>query len=75
MKLTLLITTNNDTVVSQNIVTEWDIKKNPMEFFGKLEQYMHKHIIEHNKKNAIHIKSLECFHEDGTLLMTMGETE
>jgi hypothetical protein len=28
MKLTLLITTNNDTVVSQNIVTEWDIKKN-----------------------------------------------
>jgi hypothetical protein len=75
MKLTLLITNNNDTAVSQNIISEWDINKNPMEFFKKLEQYMNTYIIEYNKKNTIHIKSLECFHEDGTLLMTMGKTE
>lgn len=75
MTLTLLITTNNDTEVSQNIISEWDINKNPIEFFTKLEQYMNTYIIEYNKKNTIHLKCLECFHEDGTLLMTMGETQ
>jgi hypothetical protein len=72
MKLTLLITSNNDTAVSQNIISEWDINKNPIEFFRKLEQYMNTYIIEYNKKNNVHLKCLECFHEDGTLLMTMG---
>ena len=41
----------------------------------KFEENVYKYIIEYNKKNTIHIKSLECFHEDGTLLMTMGKTE
>jgi hypothetical protein len=75
MKLTLLITTDNDTSVSQDIISEWNIKKNPMEFFGKLEQYMNTYILEYNKKNTIRLKSLECFHEDGTLLMTMDKSE
>jgi len=75
MKIKLLITIDNDTSVSQDIISEWDINKNPMEFFRKLEQYMNTYIIEYNKKNTIRLKSLECFNEDGVLLMRMDKTE
>ena len=75
MKIKLLITIDNDTSVSQDIISEWDINKNPMEFFRKLEQYMNTYIIEYNKKNTIRLKSLECFNEDGILLMRMDKNE
>lgn len=75
MKIKLLITTGNDTSVSQDIISEWDIKKNPMEFFEKLEKYMNTYVMEYNKKNTIHLKCLESFDEDGISLMRLDKNE
>lgn len=75
MKITLLITIDNDTSVSQDIISEWSVKKDGMQFFTKLQQYMNTYIMEYNKKNTIHIKCLECFDEDGVLLMRMDKNE
>ncbi len=75
MKLKLLITTDNGTSASQDIISEWSVDKDGMEFFTKLQQYMNGYLFEHNKKNTIHIKSLECFDEDGVLLMRMDKNE
>jgi hypothetical protein len=75
MKIKLLITTDNDTSVSQDIISEWSVDKNGMEFFTKLQQYMNTYIIEHNTKNTIHIKCLESFDDNGVLLMRMDKSE
>jgi hypothetical protein len=75
MKIKLLITTDNDTSVSQDIISEWSVDKNGMEFFTKLQQYMNTYIIEHNTKNTIHIKCLESFDDTGVLLMRMDKSE
>ena len=75
MKIKLLITTDNDTSVSQDIISEWSVDKNGMEFFTKLQQYMNTYIMEHNTKNTIHIKCLESFDDNGVLLMRMDKSE
>jgi hypothetical protein len=75
MKIKLLITADNGTSVSQDIISEWSVDKNSMEFFTKLQQYMNAYIMEHNTKNTIHIKCLESFDENGVLLMRMDKNE
>lgn len=75
MKIKLLITIDNDTSVSQDIISEWSVEKNGMEFFTKLQQYMNTYIMEHNKKNTIHIKCLESFDENGVSLMRMDKNQ
>lgn len=75
MKIKLLITIDNDTSVSQDIISEWSVEKDGMEFFTKLQQYMNTYIMEHNKKNTIHIKCLESFDENGVSLMRMDKNQ
>jgi hypothetical protein len=75
MKLKLLITTEIGTSVSQDIISEWSVDKNGMEFFTKLQQYMNTYIMEYNTKNTIHIKCLESFDDDGVLLMRMDKNQ
>lgn len=75
MKIKLLITIDNDTSVSQDIISEWSVDKDGADFFIKLQQYMNTYIMEHNKKNTIHIKCLECFDENGVSLMRMDKNE
>jgi hypothetical protein len=75
MKIKLLITTDNDTSVSQDIISEWSVDKHGMEFFTKLQQYMNTYIMEYNTKNTIHIKCLESFDDDGVLLMRMDKNQ
>jgi hypothetical protein len=75
MKIKLLITIDNDTSVSQDIISEWSVEKDGMEFFTKLQQYMNTYIMEHNRKNTIHIKCLESFDENGVSLMRMDKNE
>ena len=75
MKIKLLITIDNNTKVSQDIISEWSPKKDGCDFFTKLQQYMNTYIMEYNTKNSIRIKSLESFDEDDTLLMRMDKNE
>lgn len=75
MKIKLLITIDNDTSVSQDIISEWSVEKDGMVFFTKLQQYMNRYIMEHNKKNTIHIKCLESFDENGVSLMRMDKNQ
>lgn len=75
MKIKLLITIDNDTSVSQDIISEWSVEKDGMVFFTKLQEYMNTYIMEHNKKNTIHIKCLESFDENGVSLMRMDKNQ
>ena len=75
MKIKLIITADNDTAVSQDVLSEWSVETDGAQFFTKLQQYMNTYIMEYNKKNTIHIKTLESFNEDGILLMRMDKNE
>jgi hypothetical protein len=69
MKIKLLITTENEIVISQEISSQWEIQKDAVTFFTNLQKYMLDYIKEYNKKNAIPIKKLQSFTEDDVQLL------
>jgi hypothetical protein len=71
MKIKLLITNENGLVVSQEIQSEWSVKKDGIVFFSKLNTYLNTYIVEYNKVNEVHIQSLEAFDEDEVLLASI----
>jgi hypothetical protein len=75
MKITLLITNQNNEVVAQEIVSEWNPTKDRYDFFKKLQNYMNAYIREYNTKNVTNIKKLETFDESGNLLTQMDISE
>jgi hypothetical protein len=68
MKIKLIITNKDGLVVSQEILSEWNIQKDGIKFFMKLNAYLNQYIYEYNKANTIHIQSLEAFDENEVLL-------
>jgi hypothetical protein len=75
MTIKLLITTEDDTVVSQYITSEWNVERDKMQFFVKLQKYMIEYIGEHAKINKIHIKKLQSFDGADNLLMEVNKSE
>jgi hypothetical protein len=71
MKIKLLITNENGLVVSQEIQSEWSVKKDGIVFFSKLNTYLNTYIVEYNKVNEVHIGLLEAFDEDEVLLASI----
>jgi hypothetical protein len=71
MKIKLIITNEMGLVISQDVTSEWSVKKDGIEFFKKLNAYLHTYIIEYNKANESHIQKLEAFDEDEVLLASI----
>jgi hypothetical protein len=71
MKIKLIITNKDGLVVSQEILSEWNIQKDGIKFFSKLNAYLNTYIIEYNKANESHIQKLEAFDEDEVLLASI----
>jgi hypothetical protein len=71
MKIKLLIKNEMGLLISQDIQSEWSVKKDGIQFFSKLNTYLNTYIIEYNKVNTIPIQKLEAFDEDEVLLASI----
>jgi hypothetical protein len=71
MKIKLIITNEMGLVISQDVTSEWSVKKDGIKFFSKLNAYLNTYIIEYNKANAAAIQKLEAFDEDEVLLASI----
>lgn len=64
MIIKLVITNENDVVTSQQVKSEYNLKKDGGVFFLKLQEYLHIFINEYNKSNESKLKKLEVFDEN-----------
>ena len=71
MKIKLIITNEMGLVISQDVKSEWSVKKDGIQFYSKLNAYLNTYIIEYNKANESHIQLLEAFDEEEVLLTSI----